>query len=85
MLQAIAVISSLALIGWIIYRAARKRAIRAHFIMYGLASIGGIITLAFFLSMDIARIVKVIICIVLGAALIFLAAYLQRRRQPRRS
>ncbi len=84
MLIAIATLLSLAFIGWIIYRAARRRAIKAHLVMYGLSSLAGIFTLAFFLNMDIPRIIKVIICIVLGAALIFLAAYLQRRRQPKR-
>ena len=82
---AIAVILSLAFIGWIIYRAARKKAIKAHLVMYGLASLAGIFTLAFFLSMDIPIIVKVLVCIVLGAIFIFLAAYMQRRKQPTKS
>jgi ABC-type Fe3+-siderophore transport system permease subunit len=82
MLTALAVLLALAFIGWIIYRAARKKLIKAHLVMYWLSSLAGIFTLAFFLTMDIPRIIKVLICIVLGAALIFLAAYSQRRRQP---
>jgi ABC-type Co2+ transport system permease subunit len=81
---AIAILLSLAFIGWIIYRAVRKMAIKAHLVMYGLASLAGIFTIAFFLTMDIPRIVKILVCIVLGAVFIFLAAYLQRRRQPKR-
>lgn len=84
MLIAIAILLSLAFIGWIIYRAARRKPIKAHLVMYGLSSLAGIFTLAFFLSMDIPRIIKILVCIVLGAAFIFLAAYMQRRRQPRR-
>jgi uncharacterized membrane protein len=81
MLVAIAVILSLAFIGWLIWRAVKRRPIKAHLVMYGISCLAGIFTLAFFLSMDIPRIFKVLVCIVLGAALIFLAAWLQRRRQ----
>jgi len=85
MLIALAVLLSLALIGWLIYRAVRRKPIKAHLVMYWLSSLSGIFTLAFFLTMDIPRIAKILVCIVLGAALIFLAAYSQRRRQPARS
>jgi len=81
MLIAIAVLLSLAFIGWLIWRAVRKKAVKAHSVMYGLSILAGIYTLAFFLSMDIDLIIRVIVCIVLGIFLIFLAAYLQRRRQ----
>ncbi len=85
MLIAIAILLSLAFIGWIIYRAARRKMIKAHLVMYGLSSLAGIFTLAFFLTMDdIPRIVKILVCIVLGAIFIFLAAYTQRRKQPAR-
>ena len=80
MLTAIAVILALAFIGWLIWRAAKRRPIKAHLVMYGLSCASGIFTLAFFLSMDISRMIKILVCIVLGAALIFLAAYLQRRQ-----
>ncbi len=81
----LAVLLVLALIGWVIYRAAKLRAIKAHVVMYWLAALTGIFTIAFFLTMDIPRMVKILVCIVLGAVFIFLAAYLQRRRQSRRS
>lgn len=81
MLIAIAVILSLAFIGWIIWLAIRRKSVEAHSAMYGLSCLTGIFTLAFFLSMDISKIIKVLICIILGAVLIFLAAYFQRRRQ----
>ena len=82
MLTALAILLSLAFIGWIIYRAVRRKQIKAHLVMYGLSSLAGVFALAFFLTMDITRIIKVLVCIVLGAVLIFLAAYSQRRRQP---
>ncbi len=39
------------------------------------------LALAFFLSMDIPQLIKIVISIVLGIALIFLAAHIQRRQQ----
>ena len=82
MLIAIGIVLSLALIGWLIWRAVKKKPIQAHIVMYALSWLGGIFTLAFFLSMDIDRMIKILVSIILGAILIFLAAYLQRRRQP---
>ena len=81
MLVAIAVVLSLAFIAWLIWRAVKRRTIKAHVVMYGIACLTGIFTLAFFLSMDIPMIVKVLVCIILGAVLIFIAAWLQRRKQ----
>ena len=82
MLTALAILLSLAFIGWLIWWGVKRKPIKVHLVMYGLSSLSGIFTLAFFLTMDIPRIIKVLICIVLGAVLIFLAAYSQRRRQP---
>ncbi len=82
MLIAIAVILSLVLIGWLIWRAVKRKPIRAHLVMYGLSWLAGIYAVSFFLTMDIELIVKVLVCIVLGAGLISLAAWTQRRRQP---
>ena len=80
MLTAVAVLASLAFIGWLVYRAVRSRPVKAHTIGYALACVAGIYTFAFFLSMDIPQLVKILISILLGAALIVLAAYLQRRQ-----
>ena len=79
---AIAILASLAFIGWLIYRAVKGRQIKAHTVSYGLACIAGVYTYAFFLSMDIPQLIKVVISILLGVALIILAASLQRHRQP---
>ena len=83
MLIVTAVILSLAFVGWLIWWAVKRKPIKAHLVMYGLSCLAGIFTLAFFLTMDIPRIIKVLVCIILGAVLIFLAAWLQRRRQLR--
>ena len=85
MATAVAVLASLAFIGWLIYRAVKGRQVKAHTITYGISVVTGIFTLAFFLSMDIPQLVKVVVSILLGAALIVLSAYLQRRRQPNKT
>lgn len=83
MLIAIGVILSLAFIGWLIWWAVKRRPVKAHVVMYALSWLAGIFTLAFFLiSIDIDSMIKILVSIILGAILIFLAAYLQRRRQP---
>jgi len=80
MVIAIAVLASLALIGWLIYRGAKQKQVKAHTISYALASLAGIFTVAFFIEMAIPQLIKIVVSIVLGAALIIIAAYLQRRQ-----
>jgi len=75
----IATFAILGFIGWLIYRAARGRQVKAHHITYGIAVITGIFTYGFFLSMDILQPVKILASIFLGLVLIVFAAYLQRR------
>ena len=79
MLTAVAVLASLAFIGWLIFRAVKQKPVKAHTISRGLAYAAGVFTFAFFLSMDIPELIKIIVSILLGMALIVLAAYLQRR------
>ena len=76
----IAVFATLGFIGWLIYRAIRRKPFKPHVIVYGVACITGIFTLAYFLSMDIPQLIKIVVCILLGVALIVVAAYLQRRQ-----
>ena len=85
MAAAVAVLASLAFIGWLIYRAVRGKPFKAHTITYGVAEVAGVFTYAFFLSMDIPQLIKIVVSILLGMLLIVLAAYLQRRRQPDKS
>ena len=84
MLTAVAVLASLALIGWLIYRAVRQKPIKAHTIVRALAYLTGLYTFAFFLTMNIPLLIRVVVSIVLGAVLIVMAATIQRRQQPDR-
>ena len=79
---AVGIIISLAFIGWLIWRIAKKRPIKAYMVMYGLSCLAGIFTFAFFLSMDLPEMVKILVSIVLGGVLIFIAAWSQRRVKP---
>ena len=77
----IAVLATLGFICWLIYRAVRVRQVKAHHVTYGISVITGIFTYAFFLSMDMPELVKILVSILLGMALIVVAALFQRRRQ----
>lgn len=79
MATAIAVLASLAFIGWLVFRAIKGRPFKAHIIAYGVACITGIFTLAYFLGMDIPQLVKILVSIIMGVVLIVVAAFLQRR------
>ena len=82
MLIALGIILSVGFVGWLAWRAVRKKQpIKAHLVMYGLSALTGIFTIAFFMTMDIPRIAKVLVAIVLGVVLIFVAARQQRRKQ----
>jgi len=79
-LVTLAVFASLGLIAWLIVRAIKHRAFSAHTIAYALAILAGVFSYAYFLSMELPQLAKILISILLGAALIFLAAWLQLRR-----
>ncbi len=79
---AVAVIASLAFIGWLIWRAVGRKPIKAHLVSYILSCIAGAFTFTFFLSMDLPEVVKILASIVLGGVLIFMAAWFQRRVKP---
>ena len=76
----IATFAILGFIGWLIYRAVKGRPVKAHHVTYGIAVITGIYTYGFFLSMNMLQPVKILVSIILGIALIVLAALLQRRQ-----
>ncbi len=82
MLTAVAVLASLAFFGWLIYRAVKQKPVRAYMVTRVLAYVAGVYTFAFFLSMNIPLLIQVLVSILLGAVVIVLAAFLQRRRQP---
>ena len=80
MLTAVAVLASLVFIGWLIFRAVKQKPVKAYIISRALAYVAGVYTFAFFLSMNIPELVKIVVSILLGMALVVLAAFLQRRR-----
>ena len=79
MLTAVGIILSLAFIGWLAWRAAKRKAIKAYMALYGLSCVAGIFTLVFFLTMDISKMIKILACIIFGGILIYLASRLQQR------
>ena len=85
MLTAVAVLASLVFIGWLIFRAVKQKPVKAYIISRALAYVAGVYTFAFFLSMNRPELVKIVVSILLGMALVVLAAFLQRRRQPDKS
>jgi hypothetical protein len=80
MVTAVAVLATLFLIGWLIYRAVRQKAVKAHFVSYGVAIVAGIFTYAYFLSLDFPQLIKILVSIILGIILIIIAALYQRHR-----
>ena len=80
MLIAVAVIASLGFIGWLIYYGVKQKSVKAHTGTRGITYVIGIYAFAYFISMDVPQLIRVVVSILLGAALIVLAAYLQRRR-----
>ncbi len=81
---AVAVLASLAFIGWIIYRAVKVKSVKAYMVSYGVAVVAGVFTYAYFLSMDFPQLIKIVASILLGIILIIVGALLQRR-QPSKS
>ena len=80
---AVAVLASLGFIAWIIYRAVKVKSIRPHQVSYGVAIIAATYTFAYFLSMDLPQLIKIVVSIIFGIALIIFTAIYQRRRTKR--
>ena len=76
----VAVLATLGFIVWLIVRAVKEKAVKAHFVSYGIAVIAGIFTYAYFLSMDFPQLIKIVVSIFLGIILIVIGALLQRRQ-----
>jgi len=81
----VTVILSVSFVGWLIWRGIKKKPISIHLVMYGLSGLTGIISIVFFMTMDLPTIAKVLSAIVLGGVFIFLGARMQRRRQQSQS
>ena len=80
---AIAVLATLGFIAWIVVRAVKEKAVKAHFVSYGIAVVAGIFTYAYFLSLDFPQLIKIVASIILGILLIIFGALYQRRLADR--
>ena len=83
MATAVAVLASLAFIGWIIFRAVKEKSVKAHFVSYGVAVVTGVFAYAYFLSMDFPQLIKIVVSILLGIILIIVGSLYQRRTASR--
>ena len=83
MAAAVAVLASLAFIGWLIYRAMKGEPFKDYVVTYAVAVVTGAFILAFSLSMDIPQLIKIVASILLGITLIIMAAYRRRHQQGR--
>ncbi len=87
MLGLIATIAIVIFVIWLVYRASTAKSVgkeirevlNPHIIMYGLSCVSGVCAFAFFLSMDISKPFKIVVCIIFGMALIFVANWMQKR------
>jgi hypothetical protein len=79
----VAVLVALGFMGWGIFRAVRGKHIKAHMVSYSIACVAGVFTYAYFLSLDISQLVKIVTSIVLGIILILAGALYQRRSGSR--
>ena len=88
MLEFIVTVAIVIFVIWLVYRASTAKSVgkeirevlNPHIIMYGLSCVSGVCAFAFFLSMDISKPFKIVVSIIFGMALIFVANWMQKRR-----
>jgi len=81
MIVAVSIGLSAGFIGWLAWRAVKKQPMKIHLVMYGISVIAAILSIVFFMTMDIPTIAKVLSAITLGGVLIYLAGRAQRHKQ----
>jgi len=79
----VAVLAALGFISWVIYRSIRGKQVKAHMVSYGIACVAGVFTYAYFLSLDLPQLIKIVISILLGIILILIGALYQRHLSKR--
>ncbi|MCK4863257.1 MAG: hypothetical protein KAS25_03125 [Dehalococcoidales bacterium] len=80
---AVAVLAILAFLAWFIFWAIREKSLKAHSVSYGVAVIAAILTYAYFLSMDLPQLIKILVSILLGIILIVVGGIYARRLADR--
>ena len=66
MLTAVAVLASLVFVVWLIYRAVRQKTVNAHVVSRAIAYVASVFTFAYFLSMNIPELIKIVVISSLG-------------------
>lgn len=84
MITAVSIGLSVGFIGWLAWRAIKKQPLKIHLVMYGIAVIAAILSIVFFMTMDIPTTAKVLSAITLGGVLIYLAGRAQRRKEAKK-
>jgi len=87
MLEFIVTVAIVIFIIWLVYRASTaksvgkeiREALNPHIIMFGLSCVSGVCAFAFFLSMDLSKPFKIVVSMIFGMALIFVANWMQKR------
>jgi hypothetical protein len=79
----VGVIATLGFIAWFIVWAIRGKSLKAHSVSYGVAVIAAILTYAYFLSMDLPQLIKIVVSILLGIILIIIGSIYARRLADR--
>ena len=79
MAVAVGVLATLGFLAWFIYWAIKEKSLKAHSISYGVAVIAAILTYAYFLSMDLPQLIKIVISIFIGIILIIVGGIYARR------
>jgi len=76
---AVSVLAILAFLAWFIFWAIKEKSLKAHSVSYGVAVIAAILTYAYFLSMDLPQLIKILVSILLGIILIVVGGFYARR------
>jgi len=76
---AVGVLATLGFIVWFIFWAIKEKSLKAHSISYGVAVVAAILTYAYFLSMDLPQLIKILVSILLGIILIVIGGIYARR------
>jgi len=79
MVVSVAVLASLGFIIWFVFWVIKEKSLKAHSVSYGVAVVAGIMTYAYFLSMDLPQLIKIVVSIILGIILIISGGLYARR------
>ena len=79
MAVAVAILATLGFLGWFIFWAIRNKSLKAHSVSFGVAVVAAILTYAYFLSMDLPQLIKIVVSILIGIILIVVGSIYARR------